>query len=225
MRQFINIVETALKSDISIQHFKDNDDGLNCIIVLAHYNGEFAGEGKFDLDRHIFRGIDVDPQFRRKGVATAIYDYVNSLGYEVNPSSIQTPDGNAFWNARRKVEESAQITANDFISLVSDALKNISGVHVGLAPNYDNPNYVEIVNIYSDVQGGGKGTEAMKLICELADRYGVTLTLGVQNETDDEYEEGDPSEDVLVEWYYRFGFELIEDFTSERINMIRTPFE
>jgi uncharacterized Zn-finger protein len=41
----------------------------------------------------------VKPEWQRKGVATAIYQYVKDLGYEVLPSSNQTPDGAEFFKS------------------------------------------------------------------------------------------------------------------------------
>ena len=41
----------------------------------------------------------VKPEWQRKGVATAIYQYVKDLGYEVLPSSDQTPEGAEFFKS------------------------------------------------------------------------------------------------------------------------------
>ena len=41
----------------------------------------------------------VKPEWQRKGVATAIYQYVKDLGYEVLPSSDQTPEGVEFFKS------------------------------------------------------------------------------------------------------------------------------
>jgi uncharacterized Zn-finger protein len=41
----------------------------------------------------------VKPNWQRKGVATAMYQYVKDLGYEVLPSSNQTPDGEEFFKS------------------------------------------------------------------------------------------------------------------------------
>jgi uncharacterized Zn-finger protein len=41
----------------------------------------------------------VKPEWQRKGVATAIYQYVKDLGYEVLPSSDQTPEGTEFFKS------------------------------------------------------------------------------------------------------------------------------
>ena len=41
----------------------------------------------------------VKPEWQRKGVATAMYQYVKDLGYEVLPSSDQTPEGVEFFKS------------------------------------------------------------------------------------------------------------------------------
>jgi uncharacterized Zn-finger protein len=41
----------------------------------------------------------IKPEWRRKGVATAMYQYVKDLGYEVLPSSDQTPEGVKFFKS------------------------------------------------------------------------------------------------------------------------------
>ncbi len=41
----------------------------------------------------------VKPNWQRKGVATAIYQYVKNLGYQILPSPNQTPDGYEFFKS------------------------------------------------------------------------------------------------------------------------------
>jgi uncharacterized Zn-finger protein len=41
----------------------------------------------------------IKPEWQRKGVATAMYQYVKDLGYEVLPSSDQTPEGAEFFKS------------------------------------------------------------------------------------------------------------------------------
>ena len=45
--------------------------------------------------------IEVQKPWRRKGVASAIYRKVESLGYTIHPSSSQTPDGVRLWRGGR----------------------------------------------------------------------------------------------------------------------------
>jgi GNAT superfamily N-acetyltransferase len=44
----------------------------------------------------------VDPEYRRKGIATMMYNFVQELGNTVVPTDGVTPDGKKFWRARQK---------------------------------------------------------------------------------------------------------------------------
>ena len=44
----------------------------------------------------------VDPEYRRKGIATLMYNFVQELGNTVVPTDGVTPDGKKFWRARQK---------------------------------------------------------------------------------------------------------------------------
>jgi GNAT superfamily N-acetyltransferase len=82
---------------IVVHAFPDFDD--NCISVYATIDGETVAEGKFDPNRNYFRGIEVKPEFRRQGIASAIYDYISDAGYDIQPSNNVLPDGQMFWAA------------------------------------------------------------------------------------------------------------------------------
>lgn len=41
--------------------------------------------------------LNVDKQFRRRGLATAMYDFARELGNTIAPSKKQTPLGKLFW--------------------------------------------------------------------------------------------------------------------------------
>lgn len=46
--------------------------------------------------------VDVRPELRRRGIASAMYEYAErELGVVIAPSAAQTRDGKAFWRARR----------------------------------------------------------------------------------------------------------------------------
>lgn len=50
--------------------------------------------------------VHVEPEYRRVGVATAIYDFIESVGLHVEPSKNRMePDGRAFWKGRSTVRE------------------------------------------------------------------------------------------------------------------------
>ena len=113
MREFISIVEkidlinestTKDGREIHVWHEEttqhadlDYDPNWD---VYAAIDGKVVGSGWFTDDH--FNGVDVNENYRRLGVASAIYDYVESLGFHVRPSpNGQEPDGEAFWAARK----------------------------------------------------------------------------------------------------------------------------
>lgn len=87
------------------EHDEDNEEGALIIYdpnwdVYAEVDGKVVGSGWFTDDH--FSGIQVSEAYRRMGIATALYDYVESLGCYVRPSpNGQEPDGAAFWDARK----------------------------------------------------------------------------------------------------------------------------
>lgn len=105
------------KSDLST-------DALPRFVVDAYHNNEKIGFvrfvalntekpkglfGKFmpKKDPYILAGyVRVDDEWRRKGIATAMYNFARELGNDIKRSTIQTPDGKAFWNKGAGIKES-----------------------------------------------------------------------------------------------------------------------
>ena len=74
--------------------------------VIAYDNSESKiGQAYFNSDETNNKNkltssdTSVKPNWQRKGVATVMYQYVKDLGYEVLPSSNQTPDGVEFFKS------------------------------------------------------------------------------------------------------------------------------
>ena len=60
----------------------------------------------FNLKNKYIQDIEVFHPFKRKGVATFIYDYIEKeYNIKLKPSSTLLSDGKAFWKARRKVKK------------------------------------------------------------------------------------------------------------------------
>lgn len=83
-----------------IQAFDDNDNE-GSVTVYVTVDSVTVAEGKYDPDRGYFRDIKVDEAFRRQGIATTIYDYIENQGFVVKPSNNVQADGVKFWNTRR----------------------------------------------------------------------------------------------------------------------------
>ncbi len=84
-----------------ITDFDDSHDGLDVMGVVARLDGAEIGFAAYDRDNGFVRTVEVEKDFRRMGVATALYDYIENLGYDVKPSPAVEPDGWRFWEARR----------------------------------------------------------------------------------------------------------------------------
>lgn len=69
----------------------------------------------------------------------------------------------------------------------------------------------------SDIQGSGSGsgTQALRAICDLADKHGVTIKLSA-----DGY--ADTSTEALVAWYKKHGFEVLDEVDGA-VDMMRNP--
>ncbi len=76
---------------------------------------------------------------------------------------------------------------------------------------------VEISHIGIDepFRGAGNGSKALQLICDIADRYGVTLMASPADDADGE--DGLPDKEALGDWYERFGFEHRGQGRMERL--------
>ena len=111
MREFMNLLESFKTKDgrpIRVWHEENTeytDIGYDPNWdVYASVDGKTVGSGWFTDDH--FCGVQVSERFRRLGVATALYDYMEGLGYYVRPSpNGQEPDGEAFWAARKGTVE------------------------------------------------------------------------------------------------------------------------
>lgn len=72
--------------------------------VLATVDGREAATAEFQADwlgRGSIEEIVVNTAFRRRGIARAIYDHFEKMGFTVVPSNDIRPDGQAFWRDRR----------------------------------------------------------------------------------------------------------------------------
>lgn len=79
----------------------DSTEENPMINVYLWVGDDLAGSGLFMPEESYFYGIDVDTKYRRLGVASAIYDYVEKkLYYRVVPSGSLKPDGISFWKNR-----------------------------------------------------------------------------------------------------------------------------
>jgi GNAT superfamily N-acetyltransferase len=88
-------------------------------------------------------------------------------------------------------------------------------------PSPDDPQTtVRLSDIMSLDPFRGHGGLALRVLCDLADEKGVAIEL-----TAKAYGRMEEFMDTrkLVQWYERYGFEIIENYGDDGVDMIRTP--
>ncbi len=78
------------------QKFSDPSDQFR---IEAYYGRSLVGWVNFERRDDNLEALDlvVDKNHRRKGIATAMYEFAHNLGNDIRPSNKQTPLGRAFW--------------------------------------------------------------------------------------------------------------------------------
>lgn len=79
---------------------KDGDKTIGHAIFKVMETGASA-----HLESH---DTEVDPMYRKQGIATAMYDYAKALGNDILPSPAQLPGGKAMWAAWQKSGKASQ---------------------------------------------------------------------------------------------------------------------
>jgi len=83
----------------------DTYPDFTALTIVAIYNGKQIGGAHFNSDeingpkKLTSTDTYVNDAFQRKGVASKIYNFAQSLGYQILPSSDQTPKGKEFFKA------------------------------------------------------------------------------------------------------------------------------
>jgi len=96
------------KYTIQRQDYKDNN-GKDRIAYEVRLQGKpqgtwtVAGVTMSAVKPKQAMSVHVHGEYQRKGIATALYDYIEKdLGIEMEPNWALTDDGEAFWNSRKK---------------------------------------------------------------------------------------------------------------------------
>lgn len=58
--------------------------------------------------------LRVEDEYQRKGIATAMYQFVKSMGNDIKPSSSQTDQGKAFWKSKPNESTTPRYTAAEW---------------------------------------------------------------------------------------------------------------
>jgi hypothetical protein len=89
-------------------------------------------------------------------------------------------------------------------------------VRVSLHAHAQDQVEISFIGTAEGQRGKGYANAAMNLICTAADRFGVTLVLGIADDADGE--RGSLTVEQLHDWYETFGFE-------GGMRMVRTPVD
>lgn len=80
------------------------DEGdWNMLVVYAKLEGKQVGWAEFIIkDGYLLpNNVEVNPEFRRKGIASAMYVFAEQeTGLKARPHNIQSPEGHALWNQK-----------------------------------------------------------------------------------------------------------------------------
>lgn len=103
-------------------------------------------------------------------------------------------------------DHAAQAMIDGFYDAMDQA-PDLRTVSVSLHVDTRFPDAVELslIRTQPGMRGRGTASKAMALLCDIADQYEVTLTLGVAEDADGR-EQGLTAEE-LRDWYTRWGFE------------------
>lgn len=96
---------TGLKDihgDVHVRH--SEVDGRP--VYTVYHQGNKIASAKLSGQGHYVSDVNVNPEFRRKGVARELYKHIEiHTGKKLTPSPMhQTPEGKAFWKNRNKKE-------------------------------------------------------------------------------------------------------------------------
>ncbi len=74
------------------------------LTIMAYDDGQFLGQVLFKLHggtKLYPWQLEVEPQFRGKGVAKTMYDFIKGEGFTIHRSTYQTDAGSGFWDKHR----------------------------------------------------------------------------------------------------------------------------
>lgn len=127
---------------------RQNKDKIG--IIVRNDSGSQIGQiGMFkDIDGKFYANIiNINENFRRKGIATALYKYIEAQGIQTKDSEIQTEQGKAFKKSFKQTKNNANFTGNfeylttDFVSdfyikILKEREKN-SEIYKNFYSNFD----------------------------------------------------------------------------------------
>ena len=183
-----------------------NGNQVSTVMIEQGKNGKWKGND-----------LEVDKKYRRKGLATAMYDYADEQGHNLTPTKSLKPDGIKFWQKRNKnrakfITEAyhkakADGSNPELVKAVEDLIgkptaqtpENNIGVQQGDGQNVSNEN--EVAKVEENVVDGNldfQVKDGLKEFVEDAKKEGYT-----KQETIDYVKDNNPEineQDVIDTW-------------------------
>lgn len=104
--------------DGEVASFDDRKNKDRLSFSVQNNKGESIANITFwkDKDGKFYsNNTNVNKNYQRKGIATAVYNYAEKLGIEIKPSATQTKMGASFYNTREKRKSDPNYTPKDII--------------------------------------------------------------------------------------------------------------
>jgi len=102
LREMFDATKVWKKGDYTFEYTVEDFEGGS---ISVFYNEEFAGEFNWGRDpehnNQYIGSVEIEPDHRRKGLATALYNYAEKLtGEKIIPDPNNSKDAKAFWQSR-----------------------------------------------------------------------------------------------------------------------------
>lgn len=172
-----------------VEAYTSSDRNRPALEVLVA-NATFAGLYDDDLDLAGLKGwnVEVHPEFRRRGLASAMYEFAeDAFGVPIQPGGFQTPMGAAFLKGRKMP-----------LRVLVEHLEQEFGVSLD-ASLHQGVLTVSRLVVPEGRRERGTGTRVMQEIIDYADEHGYTVALSPSSDFGG-------SKKRLEQFYRRLGF-------------------
>ena len=187
--------------------FDKNNNQISTVMIEKGRDGKWKGND-----------LSVEKKYRRKGLATAMYDFADSEGHNLTPTNSLQPDGKEFWKNRKGQVVGSGVGGD--VESTAKALEEKYGIILDLTENKNGDLSIGRIIVPKENRGKGVGKKAMQDIVDYADNNDRRILLTPSIDF------GATSVARLKEFYKEFGF--IEnkgknkDFTTKD-SMYRNP--
>ena len=243
---WVKLIKPSTSSSEAYHKFKDiNIKGNSYRLAQVYENGNYnnfiiedgdgaeIGRATLSDTGNFLTNIRIDDKHRRIGLASHMYNYIESVtGKSLKPSPVkQSPEAKALWDKRKKNRgadaskgkiggDPKEAFMDDFWAMSQGnpfgGRDRIFGGTMTELSIFDG--HIHISSINSFDKGTGQGSIALKRLTHLADKHGVSMTLTARPYGDG----GGLKAKHLKSWYKRHGFREREGFEGDE-DMIRMP--